>query len=208
MATMLAYIVSDAAVPQLELRNHFQGIVESSFNQVTVDTDTSTNDMALLLCNGAAGNVDLTEFWQGVESVAVSLAKQLARDGEGATKLLTVQIAGARTDLEAREAALCVAASPLWKSAVYGNDPNWGRIMMAIGKSSAFFETTSVQIALQNTVLFDGAVLEFDRTQVSLAMKAEEVLAQIDLRQGNGIGTAWGCDLTEGYVKINAEYTT
>jgi glutamate N-acetyltransferase / amino-acid N-acetyltransferase len=208
MATMLAYIVTDATVPQLELRKHFQGVVERSFNQVTVDTDTSTNDMAVLLCNGAAGMVDLTEFWQGVETVAVSLAKQLARDGEGATKLLTVQIVGARTDLEAREAALSVAASPLWKSAVYGNDPNWGRMMMAIGKSSAFFETTSVQISLQNTVLFDGAVLDFDRAKVSQAMKAEEVLARIDLRQGNGTGTAWGCDLTEEYVKINAEYTT
>ncbi len=208
MATMLAYIVTDAAVPQLELRRSFQGIVEGSFNQVTVDTDTSTNDMVLLLCNGAAGAVDLSEFWQGVETVAVSLAKQLARDGEGATKLLTVQVVGARNDFEAREAALSVAASPLWKSAVYGNDPNWGRIMMAIGKSRAFFETTTVQIALQNTVLFDGAVLEFDRTAVSAAMKAEEVLATIDLRQGTGTGTAWGCDLTEGYVKINAEYTT
>ncbi len=208
MATMLAYIVSDAAVSQLELRQSFQGIVEGSFNQVTVDTDTSTNDMALLLCNGAAGAVDLTEFWQGVETVAVSLAKQLARDGEGATKLLTVQVIGARNDFEAREAALSVAASPLWKSAVYGNDPNWGRIMMAIGKSRAFFETTTVQIALQKTVLFNGAVLEFDRTAVSAAMKAEEVVAAIDLRQGTGTGTAWGCDLTEEYVKINAEYTT
>jgi glutamate N-acetyltransferase / amino-acid N-acetyltransferase len=208
MATMLAYIVSDAAVPQLELRNSFQSIVERSFNQVTVDTDTSTNDMALLLCNGASGSADFSEFWQGVEAVAVSLAKQLARDGEGATKLLTVQVTGAQTDQEAREAALCVAASPLWKSAVYGNDPNWGRIMMAIGKSSAFFETTSVRISLQGVALFDSAVLEFDRTKVSQAMKAAEVLAEIDLRQGTGNGTAWGCDLTEGYVKINAEYTT
>ncbi len=208
MATMLAYIISDADVAQLELRNHFQGIVERSFNQVTVDTDTSTNDMAVLLCNGMAGSVDQTEFWQGVETVAVSLAKQLAKDGEGATKLLTVEVLGARSDLEAREAALSVAASPLWKSAVYGNDPNWGRIMMAIGKSKAFFETNSVQIKLQNITLFDCAVLEFDRSVVSRAMQASEVLVQIDLRQGSGRGVAWGCDLTENYVKINAEYTT
>ena len=208
MATMLAYIVSDADISQPELRSHFQGIVERSFNQVTVDTDTSTNDMAVLLCNGLAGRVDQAEFWQGIETVAVSLAKQLARDGEGATKLLTVEVLGARSDLEAREAALSVAASPLWKSAVYGNDPNWGRIMMAIGKSSAFFETETVQIMLQGITLFDGAVLEFERSVVSQAMKAPEVQVQVDLRQGGGRGLAWGCDLTEEYVKINAEYTT
>jgi glutamate N-acetyltransferase / amino-acid N-acetyltransferase len=208
MATMLAYIVSDAAVPQTELRQHWQSVVERSFNQVTVDTDTSTNDMAILLCNGQAGAVDAAEFWHGVEEVCVSLAKQLARDGEGATKLLSVEVVGARTDTEARVAALAVAASPLWKSAVYGNDPNWGRIMMAIGKSGAVFETEQVQIALQGVVLFDGAVQNFDKNAVSSAMNAPEVLARIDLRAGTGTGTAWGCDLTEGYVKINAEYTT
>ncbi|MFN3266449.1 MAG: bifunctional glutamate N-acetyltransferase/amino-acid acetyltransferase ArgJ [Deinococcales bacterium] len=208
MATMLAYLVSDAAVAQSELRRHWQGIVERSFNQVTVDTDTSTNDMALLLCNAQAGKVDYNEFWHGVEKVCVSLAKQLARDGEGATKLLTVEVVGARNDSEARAAALSVAASPLWKSAVYGNDPNWGRIMMAIGKSNAFFETTSVQIAVQGVVLFDGAVQNFDKAAVSRAMNAAEVLTRVDLRQGEGSGWAWGCDLTEGYVKINAEYTT
>lgn len=208
MATMLAYIVSDAAVPQSELRQHWQGIIERSFNQVTVDTDTSTNDMALLLCNGQAGQADSSEFWNGVAEVCISLAKQLARDGEGATKLLTVEVVGARNDLEARAAALSVAASPLWKSAVYGNDPNWGRIMMAIGKSSAYFETSTVQIALQGVVLFDGAVQQFNKTAVSSAMNAAEVLARVDMRQGTGSGQAWGCDLTEGYVKINAEYTT
>jgi glutamate N-acetyltransferase / amino-acid N-acetyltransferase len=210
MATMLAYIISDANVAQLELRTHFLSVVQRSFNQVTVDTDTSTNDMAVLLCNGngTIENTDLSEFWLGVEEVAVSLAKQLARDGEGATKLLTVKVIGARSDSEAREAALSVAASPLWKSAIYGNDPNWGRIMMAIGKSNAFFETTSVQISLQNTVLFDGAVQGFDRVAVSQAMKALEILVEVNLRQGDGQGLSWGCDLTEGYVKINAEYTT
>ncbi len=208
MATMLAYIFTDAAVPQAELRLRFQAIVDTSFNQVTVDTDTSTNDMAVLLANGLAGNVDLNEFWAAVQSVCESLARQLARDGEGATKLLTVQVLGARTDLEARQAALSVAASPLWKSAVYGNDPNWGRIMMAIGKSVAYFETSSVRITLQGITLFDAAVQNFDRTLVSNAMKATEVIAEIDLRQGTGTGTAWGCDLTEEYVKINAEYTT
>jgi len=208
MATMLAYIVSDAAVSQEELRRGWQGVVDQSFNQVTVDTDTSTNDMAVLLTNGAAGPVDLEEFWGAVEQVCVELARKLARDGEGATKLLTVRVTGAKSDAEARKAALSVAASPLWKSAVYGNDPNWGRIMMALGKAGVAFEVDKVRISLQGIPLYAGRVLEFDRAQASQAMQAEEVLVEADLGLGDGQGVAWGCDLTEGYVRINALYTT
>lgn len=208
MATMLAYVVTDAAVSQEELRQGWQGVVDRSFNQVTVDTDTSTNDMAVLLSNGAAGSVDLSEFWQMVEQVCVELARKLARDGEGATKLLTVKVTGAASDTEARKAALSVAASPLWKSAVYGNDPNWGRIMMALGKSGANLEVDRVRISLQGIGLYAGRVLDFDRAQASQAMKAEEVLVEADLGLGEGQGMAWGCDLTEGYVRINALYTT
>ncbi|MCX8088568.1 MAG: bifunctional glutamate N-acetyltransferase/amino-acid acetyltransferase ArgJ [Meiothermus ruber] len=208
MATMLAYIVSDAAVPQEELRRGWQGVVDKSFNQVTVDTDTSTNDMAVLMTNGAAGPVDLAEFWQAVERVCVELARKLARDGEGATKLLTVRVTGAVSDSEARKAALSVAASPLWKSAVYGNDPNWGRVMMALGKAGVALEPDKVRITLQGIPLYAGKVLPFDRAQASQAMQAEEVLVEADLGLGEGQGTAWGCDLTEGYVRINALYTT
>lgn len=208
MATMLAYIVSDAAVPQEELRRGWQGVVDKSFNQVTVDTDTSTNDMAVLMTNGAAGPVDLAEFWQAVERVCVELARKLARDGEGATKLLTVKVTGAVSDSEARKAALSVAASPLWKSAVYGNDPNWGRVMMALGKAGVALEPDKVRITLQGIPLYAGKVLEFDRAQASQAMQAEEVLVEADLGLGEGQGMAWGCDLTEGYVRINALYTT
>jgi len=208
MATMLAYLVTDAAVSQEELRQGWQGVVDRSFNQVTVDTDTSTNDMAVLLSNGAAGPVDLSEFWQVVEQVCVELARKLARDGEGATKLLTVKVTGAASDAEARKAALSVAASPLWKSAVYGNDPNWGRIMMALGKSGANLEVDRVRISLQGIGLYAGRVLDFDRAQASQAMQAEEVLVEADLGLGKGQGIAWGCDLTEGYVRINALYTT
>ncbi|AWR85586.1 bifunctional glutamate N-acetyltransferase/amino-acid acetyltransferase ArgJ [Meiothermus taiwanensis] len=208
MATMLAYIVSDAAVPQEELRRGWQGVVDKSFNQVTVDTDTSTNDMAVLMTNGAAGPVDLAEFWQAVERVCVELARKLARDGEGATKLLTVKVTGAVSDSEARKAALSVAASPLWKSAVYGNDPNWGRVMMALGKAGVALEPDKVRITLQGIPLYAGKVLEFDRARASQAMQAEEVLVEADLGLGEGQGTAWGCDLTEGYVRINALYTT
>lgn len=208
MATMLAYILTDAVVPQAELRRGWKGVVDRSFNQVTVDTDTSTNDMAVLMAGGAAGAVNLAEFWQKVEEVCVSLARQLARDGEGATKLLTVKVTGAASDEEARKAALAVAASPLWKSALYGNDPNWGRVMMALGKSGARFSVEQVKISLQGLPLYAGRVLPFDRQAASKAMKAGEVLVEADLGEGQGTGTAWGCDLTEGYVQINALYTT
>jgi glutamate N-acetyltransferase/amino-acid N-acetyltransferase len=208
MATMLAYIVSDAAVAQAELRRGWLGVVDRSFNQVTVDTDTSTNDMAVLLTNGAAGPVDLEEFWGAVERVCVELARKLARDGEGATKLLTVRVTGAKSDAEARKAALSVAASPLWKSAVYGNDPNWGRVMMALGKAGVALEVDRVRISLQGIGLYAGRVLDFNRAQASQAMQAEEVLVEADLGLGQGQGIAWGCDLTEGYVRINALYTT
>ncbi len=208
MATMLAYVVTDAAVSQEELRRGWVGVVDRSFNQVTVDTDTSTNDMAVILANGAAGPVDLGEFWRAVEQVCVALARQLARDGEGATKLLTVKVTGALSDAEARKAALSVAASPLWKSALYGNDPNWGRIMMALGKAGVALEVDRVRIVLQGIPLYAGRVLDFDRAQASQAMRAEEVLVEADLGLGQGQGMAWGCDLTEEYVRINALYTT
>jgi glutamate N-acetyltransferase/amino-acid N-acetyltransferase len=208
MATMLAYIVTDALVDQTELRGRWKGVIDRSFNQVTVDTDTSTNDMGVILANGAAGAVDAGVFWQAVEDVCVSLARQLARDGEGATKLLTVRVIGARSEPEARQAALSVAASPLWKSAVYGNDPNWGRIMMALGKSGATFDPANVCISLQGVTLYDTRLLEFDRAAVSASMRADEIIVEADLREGSGAGVAWGCDLTENYVKINAEYTT
>jgi len=208
MATMLAYIVSDAAVSQEELRRNWKVVMDRSFNQVTVDTDTSTNDMAVLMTNGAAGEVDSPAFWAAVERVCVALARKLARDGEGATKLLTVRVTGAASDQEARKAALAVAASPLWKSAVYGNDPNWGRVMMALGKSGVQLDTRKVKISLQGMGLYAGQVLDFDRAAASAAMKAEEVIVEAELGEGRGQGTAWGCDLTEGYVQINALYTT
>jgi glutamate N-acetyltransferase/amino-acid N-acetyltransferase len=208
MATMLAYLVTDAEVAQDELRRGWQAVVDKSFNQVTVDTDTSTNDMAAILAGGAAGEPDLGEFWRAVEAVCVSLARQLARDGEGATKLLTVRVSGAVSDAEARLAALSVASSPLWKSAVYGNDPNWGRVMMAVGKSGAEMSESRTRISLQGIPLFDGRVLPFDRAAASAAMKAEEVTVEVELGLGQGQGTAWGCDLTEEYVRINALYTT
>lgn len=208
MATMLAFLVTDARVPQEALRARWQGIVDRTFNQVTVDGDTSTNDLAVVLANGAYGEVPLEPFFSALEEVARALARKIARDGEGATKLMTVRVQGAATEEEARRAARAVAASPLWKSALYGNDPNWGRILAALGNSGARFDPMRVEIRLQGIPLYRGGALPFDREGASRAMQAEEVVVEAFLQEGPFQAEAWGCDLTEGYVKINALYTT
>ncbi|AEB12490.1 bifunctional glutamate N-acetyltransferase/amino-acid acetyltransferase ArgJ [Marinithermus hydrothermalis] len=208
MATMLAYLLTDAELPQEELRQTWPSVVDRTFNQISVDGDTSTNDMAVLLANGGAGPVDPEEFWPAVERVARDLARQIARDGEGATRLITVRVQGAATPQEARNAARAVASSALWKAAVYGNDPNWGRVLGALGYSGATFDPLRVRITLQGVPLYDGEPLPFDSRMTSQAMRREEVVVEVDLREGPAEAEAWGCDLTEGYVRINAEYTT
>ena len=208
MATMLAFLVTDALVPQEALRAGWRRVVERTFNQVTVDGDTSTNDLALLMANGAYGEVPLKAFFEGVEAVAQELARMIARDGEGATKLMVVRVVGAATEEEARRAARAIAGSALWKSALYGNDPNWGRILAALGNSGARFDPLRVRIVLQGIPLYEGAVLPFDREEAGQAMRAEAVEVLVDLREGQGAGEAYGCDLTEDYVCINALYTT
>ncbi|WP_038057305.1 bifunctional glutamate N-acetyltransferase/amino-acid acetyltransferase ArgJ [Thermus amyloliquefaciens] len=208
MATMLAFLVTDASLPQGALREAWRGIVARTFNQVTVDGDTSTNDLALVMANGAYGEVPLEAFFPALEGVAQELARKIARDGEGATKLMTVRVVGAATEEEARRAARAVAGSALWKAALYGNDPNWGRILAALGNSGARFDPSRVRIQVQGIPLYAGGVLSFDRQAASEAMRAEEVEVLVDLQEGQGMGVAWGCDLTEGYVRINALYTT
>ena len=208
MATMLAFILTDAKLKQAELRKAFPGIVARTFNAVTVDGDTSTNDMAVVMANGAAGETNLKEALTAIESTMRDLARAIARDGEGATKLLTVTVNGAPSESEALQAAKTVAGSSLFKAAVYGNDPNWGRILAALGRSGVSFDPTKASVNVQGIPVFAGKPLEFDRKSASQAMRAEEVIITCDLAAGSGSGTAWGCDLTEGYVKINAEYTT
>ncbi|TFU25274.1 bifunctional glutamate N-acetyltransferase/amino-acid acetyltransferase ArgJ [Thermus tengchongensis] len=208
MATMLAFVVTDALVSQEALREIWRGIVDRTFNQVTVDGDTSTNDLALLMANGAHGEVPLEPFVEAVEGVARELARRIARDGEGATKLMTVRVVGAATEEEARRAARTIAGSALWKSALYGNDPNWGRILAALGNAGARFDTLRVRIQVQGIPLYAGGALPFDREAASQAMRVEEVEVLVDLGEGRAEGVAWGCDLTEGYVRINALYTT
>jgi glutamate N-acetyltransferase / amino-acid N-acetyltransferase len=208
MATMLAFVLTDAKLEQEVLREAFVGIVNRTFNAVTVDGDTSTNDMALVLANGAAGETDSGEALIAIESVMRDLARAIARDGEGATKLLTVKVTGAPSESDALAAAKTVAGSSLFKAAVYGNDPNWGRILAALGRSGATFEPLNAKVSIQGIPVFAGTPLEFDRQAASHAMREAEVIVACDLGAGTCVGEAWGCDLTEGYVKINAEYTT
>jgi glutamate N-acetyltransferase/amino-acid N-acetyltransferase len=207
MATMLCFVVTDASLEQVDLRAAFQGIVDRTFNAITVDGDTSTNDMAVVMANGRVP-CELGAALEGIESVMRDLAKQIARDGEGATKLLTVNVRGAPSERDALRAARTVAGSSLLKSAVYGNDPNWGRILAALGRSDVQFEPTKATVSVQGIAVFAGKPLEFDKKAASQAMRAEEVVIDVDLNAGASAGTAWGCDLTEQYVKINAEYTT
>jgi glutamate N-acetyltransferase / amino-acid N-acetyltransferase len=208
MATMLAFVLTDAKLEQAVLREAFVGIVNRTFNAVTVDGDTSTNDMAVILANGAAGETNATEALSTIESVMRDLARAIARDGEGATKLLTVKVTGAPSEADALAAAKTVAGSSLFKAAVYGNDPNWGRILAALGRSGVRFEPLKTKVSIQGISVFDGTPLEFDRKAASSSMRELEVIVTCDLGAGTGVGEAWGCDLTEGYVKINAEYTT
>lgn len=207
MATMLAYVMTDAAVSQEQLRAIWRDVADRTFNQVTVDGDTSPNDMAFAFSSNLL-QTDLQELAAGLLRVAEGLARRIARDGEGATKLLTVQVRNAASDAEGRAAARTVAGSPLVKSAVHGNDPNWGRILVALGRSGASFDPARTRIAVQGVAVYDGAPQEFDVAATSELLRQEDVLISVDLLAGEGSGNAWGCDLTAEYVRINADYTT
>lgn len=208
MATMFAFSFTDAAVNQEALRQAFPGIVSRTFNAVTVDGDTSTNDMAVVLANGLAGPVDLPEFLTALEGVMRDLARQIAADGEGATKLLTVRVTGARTEAEALTAARTCCVSPLLKSAVHGNDPNWGRVIMAVGRSGAGVDIEQMTVHVQGHPVFAGKPLPYTDAEVSQSMKAPEVVFELNLGVGDASGEAWGCDLSAEYVSINADYST
>lgn len=208
MATMFSFVYSDAAIDQAALRAAFGAIVARTFNAVTVDGDTSTNDMTAVLCNAEAGAADTAEFLETLEAVMRDLARQIARDGEGATTLLTVKVTGAGSEADALLAARTCAASPLLKSAVHGRDPNWGRVIMALGRSGARLNLDNLRVDVQGVPVFHAQPLTYDAVAVSKAMNAEEVIFEVDLAVGQGRGEAWGCDLSADYVRINADYTT
>ncbi|MDA0699874.1 MAG: bifunctional glutamate N-acetyltransferase/amino-acid acetyltransferase ArgJ [bacterium] len=207
MATMFAFLFTDAIVDQVELRSAWARVVRRTFNQITVDGDTSTNDMAIVLASHRL-EADAAEFAAALEAVAGELARAIARDGEGATTLLTVEVRGGRSETEAMAAARAVAGSSLVKAAVHGRDPNWGRVLSAVGQSGAVADLASVTVRLQGTTVYQGRPLEFDAAELSQAMRSTDVLIAVDLAAGEADGHAWGCDLSADYVKINALYTT
>ena len=216
MATMLAYITTDAAVEAGLLRTLTKSIADRSFNQVTVDGDSSTNDSFLILANGAAGNLPIAagsaeaeQLKEALVEVARELSRAIARDGEGATKLITVRVLDAVTDGDAREAARTVASSSLVKTAVHGGDPNWGRIVCALGYSGAELALDRLHLTVGGLVVFErGAGVDVDLAAVRRAFEQPEIEIVATLGLGEGRAEAWGCDLSEEYVRINADYTT
>jgi glutamate N-acetyltransferase/amino-acid N-acetyltransferase len=215
MATLLAFVTTDAEVWPEVLQAALASAVERTFNCVTVDGDTSTNDTLVILANGASG-VRITPespahkaFCDGLVYVCTHLAKELARDGEGATKLVEIQVRGARSNAQARKVGKSIANSPLVKTALFGNDPNWGRILCAAGYSGVAIDQERLALTLCGYPLVrEGEPVEFDEATVSHAMRAPEVLIRLDLGQGRSSATVWTCDFSYDYVRINAEYTT
>ena len=216
MATMLAFIATDVAVERDFLDSTLREVADSSFNMVSVDGDTSTNDTLLVMANGLADNrpinsdsSDADTFKEALLEVCVSLSRQLARDGEGATKIIVVELVGARDTTDARKAARTITSSNLVKSAVYGADPNWGRIMMALGRSGAATVESKVDLYINGVcIMEEGKPIPFHRDGVVALMGSPEVTIRLNLNLGDGQATGWGCDLTEQYVIINSAYTT
>lgn len=217
MATMLAFVTTDASIEPSLLQSLLRRIVDRTFNMVTVDGDTSTNDSLLVLANGLAGNPKmkdgtspgLARFEEGLYYVLRHLAREVARDGEGATRLVEVQVRGGLTYQDARAVAKAVAGSNLVKTAIFGEDANWGRILAAAGYSGAEIDPWKVDIYLGDVkVAENGAALPFDEGAASQALRGEEVRILVDLKAGEWAATAWTCDLTYDYIKINASYRT
>jgi len=216
MGTMLAFLTTDAPVEQQFLQEALSQAVDSSFNMITVDGDTSTNDSVILLANGAVGGDAITSgspaekaFQQALDEVCIALAKEIARDGEGASKLIAVTVEGALSKSDARAAARAVAASTLVKSAVHGGDPNWGRIIVALGYSGAELEENRIALYINDVcIMEEGRPIPYFKDSVVLTMRGPEVSLRLDLNLGDASAIAWGCDLSEEYVTFNSAYTT
>jgi glutamate N-acetyltransferase / amino-acid N-acetyltransferase len=218
LATMLSIIVTDANVSSNCLQLALQQAVATSFNRVTVDGDTSTNDTVVILASGTAGNTPVSQTGSenyrklvtALTELCVALARMIARDGEGATKLLEITVRGARAEAEAERMAKAVATSPLVKTAFFGNDPNWGRILAAMGRSGAAIEPDRLSLWLgPHQLLARGEPLAFDGEALrDWLASSSEVLIEAELGLGSGAATVWTCDLTYDYVEINAEYHT
>ena len=216
MATMLSYLTTDARINPQTLQTALNRVVNDTYNLLTIDTDRSTNDTVILLATGHANNVDIVAaaenyetFCEGLQFVCTELVKMLARDGEGATKLVEVQVIHAKNRNDAEKAARAVAESPLVKTAIFGNDANWGRIMMAIGKSEAEFDPYQVNVYLENYQLVkDGMDAGYDENRATALLTQDSVLITIDLCAGDTEITMWTCDYSYDYIRINADYRT
>lgn len=214
MATMLGFITTDAKIESEELQKALSSVTDCTFNSITVDGDTSTNDTVIVMANGLAGNEPLSpahpdweNFYTALRLVSEDLAKSIARDGEGATKLIEVEVDGAISDEEARKIAKTVVGSPLVKTAVFGCDANWGRIIAAVGYSGAVIDPDKITIKIGGaTMVENGEPIKFSEEELIEILKQHEVKIYVSLEVGKGHGFAWGCDLTYDYVQINASY--
>jgi len=216
LATLLCFLTTDAKVNLDFLKFALHQAADVSFNMVSIDGDTSTNDTVLLMANGLAGNESISlgsrqadVFQQALNQLCIHLAKSIARDGEGATKLIEVTVNGAPDVAAARSAARTVVSSPLVKAAIYGNDPNWGRILAAVGRSGVEVVESKVDLYLGNICLVRaGCPISFDWEEAVKLLDRSEVFIILNLNLGSAAATAWGCDLSEEYVTINSRYTT
>jgi glutamate N-acetyltransferase/amino-acid N-acetyltransferase len=215
MATMLCYLTTDAAIEGDWLQRELRAAVADSFNMICVDEAMSTNDTCILLANGLAGNVPLNashpevgRFQAALRYITCYLAREIARDGEGATKLMTVQVNGAYSKNDAVKAARAITCSSIWQCALAGGDPNWGRIVAALGASGCTLRADLFDIFLGDVqVVKQGVAASYDQQQAQVAMAGREVTVTVDLHLGNDEATAWGCDLTHGYIDENTLYT-
>ena len=211
MATMLAYIFTDAQIEQAELQGLLSLLNEVTFNAITVDSDTSTSDTLILAATGASGHcvyAQNTAFAEGLHQVMRDLAHQVVRDGEGARKFVEVRLTGAASDQDAKQHAKAIANSPLVKTALAGEDPNWGRIVMALGKSGATAERDLIKIWLGDILVAEQGwvAASYSEERGAAYMKNAELVIAVDLGLGNGAATVWTCDLTHDYISINADY--
>ena len=216
MATMLAFLTTDAPLTPSACASALARATDVTFNRITVDSDTSTNDMCALLASGSAGgdeiDVESEDFAlvsAAVAEVCGELARMIVRDGEGATKFITVKVVGAASEADAEAAAMSIANSPLFKTAIFGGDANWGRVVMAVGKSSATVDPDRIEVVFAGiTVCKNGTGFLFDEEAASAALAQPEIEVLVDLHVGDGEATVWTCDLSYEYVRINGEYRT
>jgi glutamate N-acetyltransferase/amino-acid N-acetyltransferase len=214
MATMLGFVTTDAAIAGDQLQHLLSTTVDQTFNQITVDGDTSTNDMVVVMANGQAGNQplnadheDYPTFVKAFKLVLSHLAKEIAGDGEGASKLVEVNVAGAYNDHEGQQVAKAIVGSNLVKAMIFGEDANWGRVMQAIGQTDAHVDLNGVGVAINGIQMVTNSLAaDYSEEAVAATLKKNVVTIDVDLHAGTAAGTAWGCDLTYKYVQINASY--